>query len=112
MIKEFRKETQQIVNDEKKRIRVESTEAYADPNAKIEGISNVSDTKIDKSLNNPNINQEVGGDNIEVSVNNIPNQTGQESLKDGASSNVPNIKSSDDDNIYTAFGQSQYGTFG
>ena len=112
LIKEFRKETQQIVNDEKKRIRVESTEAYADPNAKIEGISNVSDTKIDKSLNNPNINQEVGGDNIEVSVNNIPNQTGQESLKDGASSNVPNIKSSDDDNIYTAFGQSQYGTFG
>ena len=112
LIKEFRKETQQIVNDEKKRIRVESTEAYADPNAKIEGISNVSDTKIDKSLNNPNINQEVGGDNIEVSVNNVPNQTGQESLKDGASSNVPNIKSSDDDNIYTAFGQSQYGTFG
>ena len=105
-------ETKRLIQEEKKRIRGEATEAYADPNAKIEGISNVSNTKIDKSLNNPNINQEVGGDNIEVSVNNIPNQTGQESLKDGASSNVPNIKSGDDDNMYTAFGQSQYGTFG
>ena len=106
-------ETKRLIKEEKKRIREEASEAYEDPGAKIEGISSDKNfAKVDKRVADAKIDQEVSSDNIEVVVNNQLDKKGEESLKDGTASNVPNIKSGDDDNMYTAFTHSQIGVTG
>ena len=112
-VEAFKKETKRLIKEEKERIRSEAADNYSNPTANVNNISPTgNESNIEKSVNNPNIDQSVDGDNIEVSVNNIENSQGGGSLKDGESTNVPSINSSDDDNMYTAYTQSQIGTTG
>ncbi len=120
LIKEFRKQTDQLVKDEKNRIREEASKVYEDPkldpndpnNMKPYEGSIITNPNFDPNARDPNINQTVGGENIEVSVNNIEGGGNQQPLNEGLASNVPLYDSSDSNNIYTAFTQSQIGTTG
>ena len=112
-VEAFKQETKRLIKEEKERIRSEAADNYSNPTANVNNISPTgNESNIEKSVNNPNIDQSFDGDNIEVSVNNIENSQGGGSLKDGASTNVASINSSDDDNMYTAYTQSQIGTTG
>lgn len=106
----YEAETKRLIQEEKKRIREESSKAYEDPTAKIQGFSsNLSNTKIDKSLKNTNIDQETGDGETEVIVSNEDNKNGGAPLNSGEATNVPFIESSNTDNFQTTFSKTQYG---
>ena len=106
----YEAETKRLIQEEKKRIREEASKAYEDPTAKIQGFSsNLSNTKIDKSLKNTNIDQEIGDGETEVVVSNEDNKGGGTPLNSGEATNIPFIASSNTDNFQTTFSKTAYG---
>jgi len=120
LIKDFRKETQQIVNDEKKRIKEEAKGVYSgssseggeitptsSDNTKIKSVSS-SDVKISSSTTEKNLG-EINTD-PKITINNLDQKTQTDQpLKSGDQTNVPLIASSDATNFYSTYSQTQYG---
>ena len=120
LIKDFRKETQQIVNDEKKRIKEEAKGTYSgssseggeitptsSDNTKIKSVSS-SDVKISSSTTEKNLG-EINTD-PKITINNLDQKTQTDQpLKSGDQTNVPLIASSDATNFYSTYSQTQYG---
>jgi len=109
-----------LIQEEKNRIREEASKAYGDPNLDPNDPNNmkpyegsvITNPNFDPNARDPNINQTFDGDNIEVVVNNTGNSKEGSPLKVGPATDVPDHNTSDDENIYTAYTQSQTGTTG
>ena len=120
LIKQFRKETQQIVNDEKKRIKEEAKGVYSgssseggeitptsSDNTKIKSVSS-NDVNISSSTTEKNLG-EINTD-PKITINNLDQKTQTDQpLKSGDQTNVPLIASSDATNFYSTYSQTQYG---
>ena len=111
LIREFRKETQQIVNDEKKSIREEAKGNYSNSSGDASNITPTSsnDVNITKSTKERDLSA-VDEMSPTVTVNNLQGKKdGDQPLKSGSQSDVPLLASSNASNFYSTYSQLQYG---
>ena len=111
LIREFRKETQQIVNDEKKSIREEAKGNYLNSSGDASSITPTSsnDVNITKSTKERDLSA-VDEISPTVTVNNLQGKKdGDQPLKSGSQSDVPLLASSNASNFYSTYSQLQYG---
>ena len=111
LIREFRKETQQIVNDEKKSIREEAKGNYSNSSGDGSNITPTSSNaaNITKSTKERDLSA-IPEEAPKVTVNNLESKKkGDQALKSGTQSNVPLLASSNPTNFYSTYSQTQYG---
>ena len=110
LIREFRKETQKIANDEKNLIREEAKGNYLNSSGNSSNITpSYNDSNISKSTKDYNLSA-VEEDTPTVIVNNLESKKdGDQPLKAGSQSDVPLLASSNASNFYSTFSQLQYG---
>ncbi len=104
----FDKETKRLIKEEKARIKGEATGSYANDGSSITPVSsnnvNISSSTVDRNLG------KINNGEPKVTVNNLQGQgQGDQPLKSGDQTNVPLISSSDSNNMYKSFSQTQYG---
>tara|TARA_B100001057_G_C22835727_1_gene945125 strand:- start:31 stop:1479 length:1449 start_codon:yes stop_codon:yes gene_type:complete len=104
----FDKETERLIKEEKARIKGEATGSYANDGSSITPVSsnnvNISSSTVDRNLG------KINNGEPKVTVNNLQGQgQGDQPLKSGDQTNVPLISSSDSNNMYKSFSQTQYG---
>ena len=110
LIREFRKETQKIVNDEKNLIREEAKGNYSNPSSNASNITpSSSNANISKRTTERNLSA-VQEEAPTVVVNNLEsNKDGDQPLKSGSQTDVPLLASSNSSNFYSTYSQLQYG---
>ena len=111
LIKQFRKETDQIVKAEKNRIKEEAKGNYSNSSSDASSITptSSSDVNISSSTTDKNLGKVNNGE-PKVTVNNLQGkEQGDQPLKSGDQTNVPLIASSDSNNMYKSFSETQYG---
>ncbi len=111
LISQFRKDTQQIVNDEKNRIREEAKGNYSNSSSDAISItpSSSNAANITKSTRERDLSA-VDEMSPTVTVNNLQaKKDGDQPLKAGSQSDVPLLGSSNASNFYSTYSQLQYG---
>ena len=111
LITEFRKETQQIVNNEKKSIREGAKSNYSNSSSDASSItpSSSNAANIIKSTKERNLSA-IDESTPTVTVNNLQaKKDGDQPLKAGSQSDVPLLASSNASNFYSTYSQLQYG---